>query len=77
MTDSAASGAEFERLLSRQRITPVLGAMVVEAAFAGAQPLSKNEYKYKLSLTKASVRRTVLAVTAHRVSQVRSPQYRP
>jgi xanthine dehydrogenase YagS FAD-binding subunit len=49
-----------ERLLAGQRITPALAAKVGEAAVAGAQPLAKNAYK--VPLTKAVVRRTLLAL---------------
>ena len=49
-----------ERLLAGQRITPALATKVGEAAVAGAQPLAKNAYK--VPLTKALVRRTVLAL---------------
>ena len=47
-----------ERLLFGQRITPELAAKAAEAAVAGANPLRKNAYK--IPLTKAVVRRTVL-----------------
>jgi xanthine dehydrogenase YagS FAD-binding subunit len=49
-----------ERLLAGQRITPALATKAGEAAVAGAQPLAKNAYK--VPLTKALVRRTVLAL---------------
>ena len=49
---------DAEHLLAGQRITPDLAAKVGEAAIAGAQPLAKNAYK--VPLTKALVRRTVL-----------------
>jgi xanthine dehydrogenase YagS FAD-binding subunit len=49
-----------ERLLAGQRITPDLAAKAGEAAVAGAQPLAKNAYK--VPMTKALVRRTVLAL---------------
>ena len=49
-----------ERLLTGQRITPELAAKAGEAAIVGAQKLSKNAYK--LPMTKALVRRTVLAL---------------
>ena len=49
-----------ERLLAGQRITPELAAKAGEAAIVGAQKLSKNGYK--LPMTKALVRRTVLAL---------------
>jgi xanthine dehydrogenase YagS FAD-binding subunit len=49
-----------ERLLTGQRVTPELAAKAGEEAIAGAQKLSKNAYK--LPMTKALVRRTVLAL---------------
>jgi xanthine dehydrogenase YagS FAD-binding subunit len=49
-----------ERLLTGQRITPELAAKAGEAAIVGAQKLSKNAYK--LPMTKALVRRTVLSL---------------
>jgi xanthine dehydrogenase YagS FAD-binding subunit len=49
-----------ERLLTGQRITPELSAKAGDAAIVGAQKLSKNAYK--LPMTKALVRRTVLAL---------------
>ena len=49
---------EVEALLAGQRITPELAAKAGEEAIAGAQKLSKNAYK--LPMTKALVRRTVL-----------------
>ncbi len=49
-----------ERLLAGQRITPALATKAGEAAVAGAQPLAKNAYK--VPLTKALVRRTLLAL---------------
>jgi len=49
-----------ERLLAGLRITPELAAKAGEAAIVGAQKLSKNGYK--LPMTKALVRRTVLAL---------------
>jgi xanthine dehydrogenase YagS FAD-binding subunit len=49
-----------ERLLTGQRITPELAAKAGEEAIVGAQKLSKNAYK--LPMTKALVRRTVLAL---------------
>lgn len=47
-----------ERLLVGQRVTPALAAQVAEAALAGANPLRNNAYK--VPLTKAIVRRSVL-----------------
>jgi xanthine dehydrogenase YagS FAD-binding subunit len=49
---------EAERLLVGQRITDDLAAKAAETALAGAKPLAKNAYK--VPLTKAVVRRTVL-----------------
>jgi xanthine dehydrogenase YagS FAD-binding subunit len=51
---------DVERLLAGQRITPQLAAKAGEEAIVGAQKLSKNAYK--LPMTKALVRRTVLAL---------------
>jgi xanthine dehydrogenase YagS FAD-binding subunit len=49
-----------ENLLTGQRITSDLAAKAGEVAIVGAQKLSKNGYK--LPMTKALVRRTVLAL---------------
>jgi len=49
---------EAEKLLTGQRITAKLAAHAAEAAVAGATPLAKNAYK--VPLTEAVVRRTVL-----------------
>jgi xanthine dehydrogenase YagS FAD-binding subunit len=49
---------DAEKVLNGQRITPELAAQAGEAALAGATPLAKNAYK--VPLTKAVVRRTVL-----------------
>ena len=49
-----------EQLLAGQRVTPELAAKAGEAAIVGAQKLSKNGYK--LPMTKALVRRTVLGL---------------
>jgi xanthine dehydrogenase YagS FAD-binding subunit len=51
---------EAERVLIGQRITPELAAKAGEVAVAGATPLAKNGYK--VPLTKAVVRRTILQV---------------
>jgi xanthine dehydrogenase YagS FAD-binding subunit len=51
-----------EGLLSGQRITPALATKAGETAVAGAQPLAKNAYK--VPMTKALVRRTLLALTS-------------
>lgn len=53
---------KVEAMLAGQRITPELAAKAGEAAVAGAQKLSKNAYK--LPMTKALVRRTVLELAA-------------
>ena len=49
---------EVERLITGQRITEELAARAGELAVAGARPLAKNAYK--VPLTNALVRRTVL-----------------
>ncbi|MBZ5609453.1 MAG: xanthine dehydrogenase family protein subunit M [Acidobacteriia bacterium] len=49
---------DAERVLTGQRITPELAAKAGEIAVAEAKPLAKNAYK--VPLTKAVVRRTVL-----------------
>jgi xanthine dehydrogenase YagS FAD-binding subunit len=49
---------KVEQLLAGQRITPELAAKAGQAAIEGAKPLSKNAYK--LPMTRALVRRTVL-----------------
>ena len=49
---------EVERLLTGQRITEEVAARAGELAVAGARPLAKNGYK--VPLTNALVRRTVL-----------------
>ena len=49
---------EVERLLTGQRITEEAAARAGELAVAGARPLAKNAYK--IPLTNALVRRTVL-----------------
>lgn len=54
--------AKVEAMLAGQRITPELAKAAGEAAIEGAQPLDKN--RYKLPLTKAVVRRTLLALAA-------------
>jgi xanthine dehydrogenase YagS FAD-binding subunit len=45
-----------------QRITPELAAQAGEASVEGAHPLAKN--KYKVPLTNAVVKRTLLSLTA-------------
>lgn len=49
---------KVEAILAGQRITPELAARAGEVALEGANPLAKNAYK--VPLTKAVVRRTVL-----------------
>jgi len=49
---------KVEAMLAGQRITPELAARAGEVALEGANPLAKNAYK--VPLTKAVVRRTVL-----------------
>ena len=49
---------KVEKLLAGQRITPELAAKAGQAAIEGAHPLSKNAYK--LPMTRALIRRTVL-----------------
>lgn len=49
---------KVEAMLAGQRITPELAARAGEVALEGANPLAKNGYK--VPLTKAVVRRTVL-----------------
>jgi xanthine dehydrogenase YagS FAD-binding subunit len=51
---------KVEALLAGQRITPELAAQAAELALEGANPLAKN--RYKIPLTKAVVRRTLLAL---------------
>ena len=51
---------EAERLLAGRKVTPELAAEAAVVAVAGASPLAKNGYK--VPLTEASVRRTLLAV---------------
>jgi xanthine dehydrogenase YagS FAD-binding subunit len=51
---------KVEAMLAGQRITPELAAKAGEAAVEGARPLAKN--KYKVPLTKAVVRRTLLSL---------------
>jgi xanthine dehydrogenase YagS FAD-binding subunit len=53
---------KVEAMLVGQRITPELAAKAGEASIEGAHPLAKN--KYKLPLTKAVVKRTLLSLTA-------------
>ncbi len=53
---------KVETLLAGQRITPELAAKAGEVAVEGAHPLAKN--KYKVPLTKAVVKRTLLSLTA-------------
>ena len=51
---------KVERLLAGQRITPDLASRAGVVAIEGAEPLAKNAYK--VPLTKALVRRTLLAL---------------
>jgi xanthine dehydrogenase YagS FAD-binding subunit len=53
---------KVEAILAGQRITPELAARAGEASVEGAHPLTKN--KYKVPLTKAVVKRTLLSLTA-------------
>ena len=53
---------DAERLLTGQRVTPELAAQVGEAALMGATPLAKNAYK--VPLTKAVVRRTLMELAS-------------
>ncbi len=53
---------KVEALLAGQRITPELAAQAGEVALEGANPLAKNGYK--VPLTKAVVRRTLLELAA-------------
>jgi xanthine dehydrogenase YagS FAD-binding subunit len=53
---------DAEHLLAGQRITRELAAQVAETALAGAVPLRKNAYK--VPLTKAVVRRTLVELAA-------------
>jgi xanthine dehydrogenase YagS FAD-binding subunit len=51
---------KVEAMLSGQRITPELAAKAGAAAVEGARPLAKN--KYKVPLTSAVVKRTLLSL---------------
>lgn len=51
---------KVEAMLAGKRITPELAAQAGEAALEGANPLAKNAYK--VPLTRAVVRRTILGV---------------
>ena len=53
---------DAERLLTGQRVTPELAAQVGDAALMGATPLAKNAYK--VPLTKAVVRRTLVELAS-------------
>lgn len=57
---------KVERLLAGQRITAELAAKAGEAAVEGAQPLAKNGYK--VPMTRALVRRTVLKLASRSVT---------
>lgn len=52
---------KVEALLAGQKITPELAAQAGELALEGANPLAKN--RYKIPLTKAVVRRTLLGLS--------------
>ena len=52
---------KVEAMLKGRRIRPQLAAEAGEAAIEGARPLAKN--KYKVALTKAVVKRTLLALS--------------
>lgn len=54
-----------ERMLAGQRITPELAARAGEAAVAGARPLAKNGYK--VPMTQAMVRRTLMDIAGRGV----------
>ena len=51
---------KVEAMLAGQRITEELAAKAAETALEGAQPLAKN--KYKVPLTKAIVKRNLIAL---------------
>jgi xanthine dehydrogenase YagS FAD-binding subunit len=51
---------KVEAMLAGQRITPELATKAGEAAVEGARPLAKN--KYKVPLTQAVVKRTLLSL---------------
>ena len=53
---------KVEAMLHGQRITPELAAKAGEAAVEGARPLAKNAYK--IPLTKAVVKRTLLSLAS-------------
>ena len=53
---------EVEGMLAGRTITPALAAQAGEGAVAGARPLAKNAYK--IPLTRAMVRRTLLALAS-------------
>jgi xanthine dehydrogenase YagS FAD-binding subunit len=53
---------KVEAMLVNQRITPELAAAAGAAAIEGARPLAKN--RYKVPLTKAVVKRTLLSLVA-------------
>jgi xanthine dehydrogenase YagS FAD-binding subunit len=53
---------DAEALLTGKRITPELAAEAGEIAVAGAKPLAKN--KYKIPLTKAVVKRSLIALAS-------------
>lgn len=51
-----------DQMLAGQRLTPELAVQAGEAAVAGARPLAKNGYK--VPMTRALVRRTLIAMAA-------------
>ena len=53
---------EVEKMLEGNRVTPELASQAGKAAVSGAQGLSKNAYK--IPLTEALVRRTLVSLTA-------------
>jgi xanthine dehydrogenase YagS FAD-binding subunit len=53
---------KVEAMLAGQKITAELAAKAAETALEGAQPLAKN--KYKVPLTKAIVRRNLIALAS-------------
>lgn len=53
---------KVEQMLTGRKLTPELAARAAEAAVAGARPLAKNGYK--VPLTQALVRRTLLSLAS-------------
>lgn len=54
-----------DAMLTRRRLTPELASAAAEAALEGAKPLARNAYK--VPLTKALVRRALMAVGAFQI----------